>query len=66
VRALAAALLLCACSTNGAGRYLLVTDTYHGPIVWSKFKSLEACASAQRGSDPRAQVRCTTRAELRR
>jgi uncharacterized lipoprotein YmbA len=52
MRLVAAALLLSACGSHGSGDYLLITDTHHGPLIWHKFKTQEACLAASRESDP--------------
>ena len=58
--AIAALPFLSACASNGTGRYLLITETHHGPIIWHRFKTQEACEDASRGSDPTFATRCTT------
>ena len=66
MRLLPVALLLSACASLDAAGYRLVTMTHHGPIVWSKFKTLEACEEAQRGSDPSFNTGCITAEEAGR
>jgi hypothetical protein len=65
VRAFAAVLMLSACASNGSVRYLLITDTYHGPIVWHKFLTLEACEQASQERPPDFTTRCTSSRDLR-
>jgi hypothetical protein len=63
VRGLTFALLLSACAPSiggGTGRYLLTTQTNHGPIIWHRFTTLEACEEARRESDPDFATICTT------
>jgi len=69
MRVLVAALLLVAC-TSCVGRYLMVTDTHHGTIIWDRYKTREACEQAIRESDQSGRdigiathTRCTTRRE---
>lgn len=62
-RVLALALLLPACASTGARRYLAVTDTSHGQIVWARYQTLEACERAI--VEVRNDTRCTTRQEER-
>lgn len=47
---LASVLLLggCAISLGRADQYLLVTDTAHGFMLWSRFDSLAICEEAKR------------------
>jgi hypothetical protein len=67
MRVVASALLLSACASGGTGRYLMVMDSHHGPAIMGKFKTIEACQEASRGSDPTFTLRCTTaKAEQRR
>ena len=66
VRLLAVALLVSACASPDTAGYRLVTQTHHGPIVWSKFKTLERCEEARRGSDASFNTRCITAEEARR
>ena len=58
------ALLLSACASPTG--YRLVTLTHHGPIVWSKFKTPEACEQARRASDVPANLSCVTAREADR
>ncbi|HET9638186.1 MAG TPA: hypothetical protein VFP12_03175 [Allosphingosinicella sp.] len=66
MRIVASALLLVACASNGSNRHLLITDTHHGPIVWHKFETQEACEQASREGYRDFVTRCTTRKDLRR
>jgi hypothetical protein len=68
-----AAFLLSACAADGTGRYLLVTQTSHGPIIWYRYATPEACEQGRREDEQsRRQVglvmdaRCTTARDLRR
>ena len=65
--------LLSSCAATGLRRHLMVTDTSHGPIVWSRFKTREECEEASRESEqatrqsgPFIETRCTTASGLRR
>jgi hypothetical protein len=58
MRLVAATLLLSACASQGSGNYLLITDAHHGPLIWHKFKTQEACHAASRESDPSLATRC--------
>lgn len=61
MRVLALALLLSAC----APRYLMVTETNHGPVIWDRYKTRQACEEA-RQYDQITVTRCMTARELRR
>ena len=64
-------LLLAGCASTsgiggGSGPYLMITDTYHGPLIWYRFRTLQECQQASRGSEPSLLTRCTTAQELER
>ncbi len=71
MRILATVLLLVGCASpgrigGGSGPYRLITDTYHGPITWYRFRTLEECQQASRESAPDVGTRCATAIELER
>lgn len=72
---LAPALLLsgCAMSMGRADQYLLLSESYHGLMVWSRFDSLAACQkgrarmeAASRPTSLRMPVRCMSAGGVRR
>ena len=58
-------LVLSACASNRTDRYLLITETYHRPLIWSKFQTREACEQASRESHPDFTTRCISEREAR-
>lgn len=59
-----AGLLLGACASNGSGKYLMVMETYHGPVTWHKFRSLAECEGAVRKNAENKEnppLRCATK-----